>query len=114
MDELRIGFQPDLFARLEWVTLAEYRDDGLTAHLGENLDFGAGRLYDHDFCFGAVIGDGEMFGADAVDHLAAVRPGRRIDGRQLHAARSGELGLAVHLQRAIRTFIAGEPMKPAT
>ena len=57
MHELRIGFEPDLVARLELVAFAEHGDDVLAAQLGDDLDFGAGRLDDHDFGFGAVIGD---------------------------------------------------------
>ena len=79
MNELRIWFEPDLVARLELVTLAEHRDDVLAAELGDHLDFRAGRLDHLDLGLGAVVGDGEMLGPDAVDRGAAVgcRPAPR-------------------------------------
>ena len=46
MDEPRIGFEPDLVARLELVALAEHGDDLLAAELGDDLGLRAGRL-DH-------------------------------------------------------------------
>ena len=39
MDEPRIGFEPDLVARLKLVTLAEHRDDIFAAKLGDDLRF---------------------------------------------------------------------------
>ena len=64
------------------MTFAEYRDDLLAAELGEDLGFRSGRLHHHDFGFGAVIGDGEMFGPHAVDR----RPAVGIGGRRRRAA----------------------------
>ena len=39
MHECRVWLQPDLVARIELVTLAEYGDDLLAAELGEHLGF---------------------------------------------------------------------------
>ena len=77
MHERRVRLQPDLVARIELMTFAEYGDDLLAAELGEHLGFRAGRLDHDDLGFGAVIGDGEMFGTDAVDRRPAFRIGRR-------------------------------------
>src|SRR5215471_926013 len=77
MHERGVGFQADLVARIELVALAEHRDHLLAAEIGENLRFGAGRLDDDDFGFGAVIGNGEVLGTDAIDRGSAVRSGRR-------------------------------------
>ena len=95
MHERRIGFEPDLVARLELVTFAEHRDDFLAAELGEDLRLRAGRLDHHDFGFGAVVGDGEVLGPDAVDRGPAVGIGGRRRQRKFHAVRAVEADLAV-------------------
>ena len=75
----------------------------------------AGRLDHLNLGLGAVVGDDEMLGPDAVDRGPAVAAGRRRAERQRDAARPGEPGRAVRADRAAcRKFIAGEPMKPAT
>ena len=82
MDEPRIGLEPDLVARLELVALAEHRDDVLAAELGDDLRLRAGRLDHLDLGLGAVVGDGEVLGPDAVDHGPSVGAGRRRAERQ--------------------------------
>ena len=67
MNESRIWFEPDLFAWLELVTFAEHRDYFLASKLSEYLRFRTGWLDDNDLGFGAVGGNGEMFGPDTVD-----------------------------------------------
>src|SRR5262249_46591582 len=52
MNEARIGLKPDLFARLELMAFAENCDDVLTAELGDDLKFRAGRLDDLYFRLG--------------------------------------------------------------
>ena len=59
MHELRVGFQPDLFARLELMTFAEHRDHLFASQIGENLCLLAGRLDDDDLGFGAVVGQAD-------------------------------------------------------
>src|SRR5712671_4792275 len=95
MNELRVWLEPDLVARLELVTLAENRDDVFAPELGDHLDFGAGRLDHLDGSLGAVIGDDEMLGPDAVDRGAPVTAGRRRGQRQARAALPFELHFAV-------------------
>src|SRR5450756_1776701 len=68
MDQRRIRLQPDPVARVELMALAEYRDDLLAAELGEDLGFRSGRFHHHDLGFGAVVGDREVLGPDAVHH----------------------------------------------
>src|ERR1044071_2152379 len=91
MNELRIWLEPDLIARLEWMTLAEHCDDVFAAELGDHLDFRAGRLDHLDGCLCAVVGDHEMLGPDAVDRGASVAVMRRSGQRQSRAALPLEL-----------------------
>jgi len=57
MHEAAIGLEPDLVARLELVTFAEYGDDLLFADLGDDLKFRACRLHDLHGRVGAVVGE---------------------------------------------------------
>src|SRR5947207_15414276 len=102
MNELRIWLEPDLVARLELVTLAEHRDDVFAAELGDHLDFSPGRLDDLDGSLGAVIGNDEMLGPDAVDRGASVAACRCRGQRQARAALPFELHLAVEASDAFQ------------
>src|SRR5205814_2099073 len=97
MDEGRIGFEPNLFARIELMALAEYGDHFLAAEFCKHLRLRAGRLYYHDFGLRAVVRDGEVLGPDTVDGRTPVAARRRRVQRQLHARGTREPGLAVHL-----------------
>src|SRR5882672_7529549 len=100
MHERRIRLQPDLVARIELMPLAEHSDDLFAAELGEDLGLRAGRL-DHDnLGFGAVIGDGEMFGPHAIDGGLAFGIGWCRLERQLDAVRTFEGGAAVRFDLA--------------
>src|SRR3954463_7388218 len=101
MHECRVWLQPDLVARVELMTFAEYGDDLLAAKLGEHLRFRTGRLDHDDLGFGAVIGDGEMFGTDAVDCRTPFRIGRCRLLRQLAAFGPFKPGSAVRLHLAL-------------
>src|SRR6185503_1457374 len=90
MHERRVRLQPNLVARIELVTFAEYGDDLLAAEFGEHLRFRAGRLDHDDLGFGAVVSDGEVLGANAVDRGTAIRRSRRALDRQLDAVRAFE------------------------
>src|SRR5436853_3714166 len=72
MHERRVRLEPDLVARTELMTLAEYGYDLLAAELGEHLRLRAGRLDHDDLGLRPVVSDGEMLGAHAVDHRLAV------------------------------------------
>src|SRR5690242_4393468 len=102
MNELRIWLEPDLVARLELVTFAEHRDDLFAAKLGDNLNFGAGRLDHLDGGLGAVIGDDEMLGPHAVDRGASIAAGRRGGQRQARTAWNFELHFAVEPDGALQ------------
>ena len=114
MHECRVWLQPDLVARVELMTFAEYGDDLLAAELGEHLRFRTGRLDDHDLGFDALIGKLEMLRPNAVDHGAAFDvAGADASGS---AAPVTVLTEAEPFTASVpsRKFIAGEPMKPAT
>src|ERR1700704_2165 len=87
MHERGIWFKPDLVARIELMTFAEYRDDLLAAELGKDLGLRSGRLHHHDLAFRAVVRDGEMLGPDTIDRGTAVGIGRRSGERQFYAVR---------------------------
>ena len=83
MDRAGVRRQGDLVARAELVPLLEHHRDLLTRHAREHEDLGAGRL-DHDDLGGqaaAGIGQVEMLGPDAVDHLLAV-PAAGLPGQR--------------------------------
>src|SRR5437660_10368375 len=109
MHELRIGLEPDFVARLELVTLAEYRDHVVTAELGDDLDLGAGRLDDQDFGLRTVIDDAEMLRPNAVDDRSSVGIPRYVGDRQAHAARPFHLRLAVDPHGALERVHGGRP-----
>src|SRR6266851_10349414 len=100
MHEPWIGLEPDLVARLEFEALAEHRDDVLAAELGDDLKLGAGRLHHLDFGLGAVVGDGEMLGADAVDGGPAVGTRRRSVEGERDPVWPGERGRTIEADRA--------------
>src|SRR5882757_4470177 len=100
MDERWIRLQPDLVARTELVTFAEYRDDLLAAELGEHLGFRAGWLDHDDLGLSAVIGDREVLGPHAIDGRQALGIGGRRLKRQLDAVRTFKAGAAVRLDLA--------------
>src|SRR5437764_7653328 len=102
MNEIRVWLEPDLIARLELVTLAEYRDDVFAAELGDYLDLGTGRLDHLDVSLDAVIGDDEMLGPDAVDRGASVAARRGRGQRQARAAQRFELHFAVEANGAFQ------------
>src|SRR2546429_7260507 len=83
MHERRVRLEPHPVARTELVALAEHGDDLLAAELGKHLGFRAGRLDNDDLGLRAIIGDGEVLGADAIDHRLAVGIGGRLRQRQL-------------------------------
>src|SRR6266702_1552197 len=101
MHERRVRLQSDLVARIELMTLAEHGHDLFTAELGEDLGFRAGRLDHDDLRFGAVIGDGEVFGPHAVNGGLALGIGGRRGQRQLDAVGAFEAGAAVRLHFAL-------------
>src|SRR4029079_14793983 len=82
MHERRVWLEPHLVARIELVTLADPGAYLLAAELGEHLRLRARRLDHDDLGFGAVIGDGEMFGTHAVDRRPPFRIARRPCQRQ--------------------------------
>src|SRR3954471_17933474 len=95
MPQTRIGFEPDLVARLELVALAKHRDDVLAAQFRHHLDFRAGRLDHLDGGLGAVVGDGEMLRPNAADDRAAVRRGCPLEAdAQAGAFECGPGGVA--------------------
>src|SRR5712691_4387615 len=101
MDELRIGFEPDLVARLEIVALAEDGDDVVTGEPRRDLDFGSRRLDDDDLARRAVIGKREMFGPDAIDSGPPVGTGRLSGERKLDSVGRLEGGGAVRPDAAL-------------
>src|ERR1700682_28745 len=101
MDELRIGFEPDLVARLEIVALAEDRDDVVTGEPRRDLDFGARRLDDDDLARRAVVGEREMFGPNTVDRGPPIRAGRLSGKRQFDSVGRFEGGGAVRADAAL-------------
>src|SRR5262245_33555237 len=102
MDEVRIGLEPDAVARFEAVALAEHGDDILAAELGRDLDLRPGRLDHLDLGVGAVVGDGEMLGAHAVDHRTAIAATVRRHERQGDAVGRVEFGAAVEVHGALQ------------
>ena len=95
MHKPRVRLEPDLIARLELMALAKHGNDFFAAEFGEDLGLRAGRLDHDDFGLGAVVGDGEMLGTDAVNRGASVAAGRRAGERQLDAVRSFKRRAAV-------------------
>src|SRR5439155_5962202 len=96
VDEPRIWFEPDLFARLELMPFAENRDQVLAARKArDHLDLGAGGLDHLDGGFHAVRRQQDMFGPDAVNCRPAVGGYGRCFDRQVQAARSFERDRAV-------------------
>src|SRR5882757_10657888 len=102
MNERGIWFKPDLVARIELMTFAEYRNDLLAAELGEHLRFRSCRFHHHDLGFRAVVRDGEMLGPDTIDRRPAVGIGRRAGERQFYAVRSLEAGAAIRFYFAVQ------------
>src|SRR6187402_285926 len=103
MHEPGIGFEPDLVARLERMTLAECGDDVGVADLGENLDFGAGRLDDLDRSLDAVVSvvaDGKVFGPHTIDRGSSIAAGWHAGERKKLVAGSGEFEGAIALDGA--------------
>ena len=90
MDEPRIGFEPDLVARLELVSFAEHRDDVFAAKFGDDLQFGTGGLDDLHFRLGAVVGEREMLRSHAVNRRLSIAGGAGSRQRELDASRSFE------------------------
>src|SRR5215212_5153686 len=111
MHEGRIGFQPDLVARIELMTLAEHRDDLLSAKLGEDLGFRTGRLDDDDLGFRPVVSNSEVFGPDAIDGRPAFRIGGGRRQRQLDAVWALETSAAVRLDLAFEKIHRGRADK---
>src|SRR6476620_2337026 len=95
MNQFRVRLEPDLVARLELVTLPEYRDDILAPKLGDHLDFRASRLDHLDDGLRAVVRDDEMLGPHAIDRGASGAACRCRGQRQARAARSFELHFTV-------------------
>src|ERR1700710_2452138 len=102
MNERGIWFKPDLVARIELMTFAEYRDHLLAAELGEHLGLRPRRLHHHDLGFRAVVRDGEMLGPDTVDRRPAVGIRRCSGQRQLPAVRALEARTAIPLDLAVQ------------
>ena len=96
------------------MTLAEHGDDLLAAELGEHLGFRAGRLDHDDLGFGAVIGDGEMLGPDAVDRGRPSELAGADASGSLTPFGPSKPAQPFDFTLPLRKFIAGEPMKPAT
>src|ERR1700741_3523011 len=107
MHERRVGFQADLVARIELVTLAEHRDHLLAAECCEHFRLRPGRLDHDDLGFGAVIGDGEVLGADAIDRGPSVGIDRRALQWKLDAVRAFEGDGPVRLQLALQEVHGG-------
>src|SRR3954447_12094833 len=101
MHKRRIGFQPDLVARIELMTLAEHRDDLLSAKLGEDLGFRTRRLDDDDLSFRPVVSNREVLGPDAIDGGPAFRIGGCRGQRQLDAVLALETSPAVRPDPAL-------------
>src|SRR4051794_3730558 len=97
-----IGPEPDPVAGLELVALAEYRDDVLATDLGEDLRLGAGRLDHDDFRLGAIVGNREVLGPNAVHSRTAIRGRRRDAERQRHAVRPLEAEMPIRLDLAVQ------------
>src|SRR5207237_7486726 len=101
MHERRVGFQPDLLARIELVTFAEHGDDLLAAEFCEHLGLRARRFHHDDLGLSAVIGDREMLGPDAIDRRPAVGIGRYRFERQPDAVRALERRATIGLHLAL-------------
>src|SRR5262249_59384830 len=97
MHERRVRFEPDPVAGIELVTLAEHGDHLFAAEIGEYLGFRTGRLDHDDLGLGAVIGDGEMLGPDAIDRRPSVGIGGRRFQRQGDTPRAPQSGAAAGL-----------------
>src|SRR5258706_6247400 len=95
MDERRIWFEPNLFARLELVTFTKHGDDFLTSEFCKHLRLRTSRLYHDDFGFGAVFRDGKVLRTNAIDSRTSVGTKRRRRERQFYALRAYEAGIAV-------------------
>src|SRR5215207_3779020 len=102
MHQARIGFEPDLVARLELMALAEHRDDFFAAKLGKYLRLRAGRLDHLDLRLRALVGEYEMLGPDAVDRRPAIPSRGRRGERQAHAGWSLERRAAVGADRTFQ------------
>src|SRR5215210_816583 len=112
MHKRRIGFQPELVARIELMTLAEHSNDLLSAKLGKDLGLRTGRLDDDDFGIRAVISNSEVLGPDAIDGGPAFRIGGCRGQRQLDAVWALETSAAVRLDLAFEKIHRGRADEP--
>src|SRR6478736_904676 len=101
MNEPRIGFEPDLLARLELMAFAENRDDVLAAEFCDDLGLRAGGFDDLHFGFGAVVGKRKMFRPHAIYCRTAIVAGTRRWKGKFEPGRSFEAGGAVDANSAL-------------
>src|SRR5262245_48016174 len=94
-----VRLEPDRFAGLEAVALAEYGNDVGAAELGHHLQLGAGRFDHLHLCLAAVLGQDEMLGPHTVDHRTAVAVTGCRRQRQTDAAGTFELQTPVGADR---------------
>src|SRR6478752_1217551 len=112
MDTLRIGFEPDLVARLEGMAFAKCSDDVDTAEFCNNLNFGTGWLDDLDHGLSPVIGNREMFRANTVDSTAPITSDRRSDKRKSRSGRAFKFRCAIGANDAGKEVHGGRADEP--
>src|SRR5215211_9150161 len=95
MHKLRVGLEPDAIARIQSMALAEHGDHILRAQLGSDLNLGPGRLDHLDRRLDAVVGNGEVLRAHAINRRATAEARRYTRKRQPRAAGSFEFAAAV-------------------